>query len=215
MRENIYYTVRNRIIRGMYEQGEVIREADLAQEFQVSRTPIREVFQNLQRDKLINLLPYRGAQVTFIEFDFLFQAVAVKTELESMAVRVAAKRITDKEIEQLRAIARETAALDIAAAPDKKFDEILRVDTLFHSAVRKASRNSVLATCIEELQAHVDRFYYYTRYAAARTFDHFGDDFEQIIGALERHDPAAADAALRTHMSSYYEILRTMYGEML
>ena len=214
MREDIYNILRRRIIRGDYEQGEVIREVDLAKEFNVSRTPIREVFQNLQRDKLISLLPHRGAQVTFIEFDFFFQVVAVKTELELMAIRVAAKRINEKELEQLRAIEREASGLDMEENADKNFEKMLELDTEFHRTVRKAAKNSVLSDAVENLQAHVNRYYFYTRYTAAKTLNHFSVDFHSMIEALAKHDPQEAEETLRTHMGSYYQLIQKIYMDM-
>ena len=213
MRDDIYSTIRKRIIRGEYEQGAVIREADLAEEFHVSRTPIREVFQKLQHDKFIVLLPYRGAQVTFIEFESFFQLVAVKIELEMMAVRLAAKRIGSKEIAALRSIAEESQRLDLIEGHDESFDAMLRIDTAFHSTIRSAARNSVLAEYLKNMQAHIDRYFYFTRHESAKTMVHFADDFTKIIDALENHDQKAAEDALRGHMSSYYKIVRNMSGE--
>ena len=119
MREDIYSALRKRIIRGEYEQGEIIREADVAQEFQVSRTPVREVFQNLQGDKLITLLPYRGAQVTFIELEFFFQTAAVKQNLEEMATRLAARWATENDVRRMREIAYTILKCD----PEKNFEK--------------------------------------------------------------------------------------------
>jgi len=207
MREDIYSALRRKIIRGEYEQGEIIREADVAQEFQVSRTPVREVFQNLQNDKLITLLPYRGAQVTFIELEFFFQTAAVKQNLEEMATRLAARWATESDVRRMREIANTILKCD----PAKNFEKYLETDTQFHRTVRQASRNGVLVGTLEQLQAHIDRYYYYSKHMAAKTMGDFYSEYTAIIDAIERHDPEAAGKAVMEHLGNYYEIIQASY----
>ena len=207
MREDIYSALRRKIIRGEYEQGEIIREADVAQEFQVSRTPVREVFQNLQSDKLITLLPYRGAQVTFIELEFFFQTAAVKQNLEEMATRLAARWATESDVRRMREIADTILECD----PEKNFEKYLETDTQFHRTVRQASRNGVLVGTLEQLQAHIDRYYYYSRRLAAKTMGDFYSEYTAIIDAIERHNPEAAGKAVMSHLGNYYEIIQASY----
>lgn len=59
--EEIYNILKRRIIELKYEPGEVLNEVDLAEEFGISRTPIRKVFQQLTTDKLLNVIPRVGA----------------------------------------------------------------------------------------------------------------------------------------------------------
>jgi DNA-binding GntR family transcriptional regulator len=208
MREDIYSALRRRIIRGDYEQGEIIREADIAQEFQVSRTPVREVFQNLQSDRLITLLPYRGAQVTFIELEFFFQTIAVKQTLEEMAARLAARWASEGDVRRMREVADTILQCD----PERDFGKYLDTDTQFHRTVRQASRNGVLVGTLEQLQIHVERYYYYSRHIASKTIGDFHAEYTAIIDAIAAHDPAAASKAITTHMENYYEFVQAFYG---
>lgn len=207
MREDIYSILRRRIIRGEYEQGEIIREADVAQEFQVSRTPVREVFQNLQSDKLITLLPFRGAQVTFIELEFFFQTAAVKQTLEIMATRLAARWATKNDIQQMR----KDASAILGCNPERDFEKYLETDTHFHRIVRQASRNGVLVGTLEQLQAHIERYYYYSRHIASKTIGDFYAEYTAIIDAIENHDQDAAGQAVAKHLDNYYEIVQESY----
>ena len=209
MRSNIYNILKTRIIQGHYNPGEIIREMDIAQEFQVSRTPVREVFQSLQGDSLITLLPYRGAQVTFIELEFFFQTAMVKMVLEEMAARLAARYAAEKDIEYLREILGKLEVCD----PERNFEEYLELDTQFHRGVRQAGRNGVLSDTIERMQVHIDRFYYYARHVSVTTMGNFVQDFTTTIRALEDRDEEAAVLATRTHMSGFYEIVnRSLMG---
>jgi len=207
MREDIYTALRRRIIRGEYDQGEIIRESDVAQEFQVSRTPVREVFQNLQNDKLITLLPYRGAQVTFIELEFFFQTASVKQNLEEMATRLAARWATENDVRRMREIANKV----LDCNPQENFEKYLETDTQFHRTVRQASRNGVLVGTLEQLQAHIDRYYYYSRHAAAKTMGDFYREYTEIIDAIAAHDQEAASKAVSAHLGNYYELVQASY----
>lgn len=210
MKKDIHSMLRKRIIRGEYEQGEIIREADVAKEFQVSRTPVREVFQHLQNEKLIILLPYRGAQVTFIELEFFFQTVAVKRTLEEMATRLAARWATESDIRQMREITDRLREYN----PEKNlesFEMFLELDTQFHRTVWQASRNGLLVDLLEQMQIHIERYYYYSRHTAAGTMGGFYDDFSAIIQAITQHDPDAASAAVLTHLDGYYEVIHRTY----
>ena len=66
--EELYALVKKRIIQLQYQPGEILNEADLADEFGLSRTPVRRVFQLLSADKLINVVPRYGAQVAPVDF---------------------------------------------------------------------------------------------------------------------------------------------------
>lgn len=69
--DEIYNLLKRRIIELEYRPGEVLNEVDVADEFEISRTPIRKVFQQLSDDKLLNIIPRFGAQVTPIDFRYM------------------------------------------------------------------------------------------------------------------------------------------------
>lgn len=203
MNTQMYETLKKRIVKGFYEPGVLLREADLAEEFNASRTPVREVLQALERDRLINLLPYRGAQVSFINLDLLMQAMAVKINLEEMAARLAANNIRDKDIAKLEEIAHQIKNLD----PVEHFDKYLELDTKFHQIVREASGNEVICEYLYMLQNHVERYYYYSRDAAISSMGGFNEEFTDIIESLKNHDPDAAGKAVKAHMDTFYDVI--------
>lgn len=210
MKKDIYSTLRKRIIQGQYEQGEIIREVDVAKEFQVSRTPVREIFQNLQNEKLIILLPYRGAQVTYIELEFFFQTVAVKRTLEEMATRLATRWATENDICQMREIAQQFLNYD-PEKDFKSFEMYLELDTRFHRTIWQASRNGILVDLLEQMQSHIERYYYYSRHTAARTMGDFHSGFVKVIQAIEQRDEEASAKAILEHLNGYYEVIQTTY----
>ncbi|NLY72494.1 MAG: GntR family transcriptional regulator, partial [Tissierellia bacterium] len=102
--EQIYEIIKQRIIHLDYEPGEVLNEVELAKEFGISRTPVRRVFQLLQNDKLLNIIPRYGAQVTPIDFKDMKLVFELTRELDPFAVSLAVDRISQVELDELEEI---------------------------------------------------------------------------------------------------------------
>lgn len=204
MREDIYDALKSRIIEGAYRPGELIREIDVAQEFHVSRTPVREIFQNLQRDRLITLIPNRGAQVTYLELDFFMELVVVKRAMESLSARLACRWATEADIKGLREIVERCKGYRL---PDD-YLKVLEDDAQFHRSVCRAGRNRLLWDLMRELEVHMDRFYFFTEYITQDMLQAFIHDFETIIRAIEERDGDAASRAAEAHLDQYYDIIK-------
>lgn len=204
MREDIYDALKSRIVEGFYRPGELIRESDVAQEFQVSRTPVREIFQNLQRDRLITLIPNRGAQVTYLELDFFMELVVVKRAMESLSVRLACRWATAADVKALREIVERCKGYQL---PDD-YLKVLEDDAQFHRSVCRAGRNRLLGDLMRELEVHMDRFYFFTEYITQEMLQEFIRDFEVIIQAIEERDGDRASRAAEAHLDQYYDIIK-------
>lgn len=129
----IYETVRERIIEGILQAGTRIRERDLAEEFQVSRIPIREALPRLESEGFVKTIPRRGTVVTELTYRDVEELFAVRGSLEVLAAKLAAQASaagasTDPLFEQLttaeKALERGNDH-DIAAANSTLHEEIL------------------------------------------------------------------------------------------
>src|SRR6266581_4731171 len=111
--DDIAARIRARIMNGELAIGKPLRQAALATEFGVSRTPVREALRQLQNGGLIEMQPNRGAVVRVPAPWEVRQAYEVRAELEGLAARRAASRITERGLAALRehnAVLRESAA---------------------------------------------------------------------------------------------------------
>jgi DNA-binding GntR family transcriptional regulator len=121
--EQIAERIGNAIIRGGYEPGARIQEQELADQFHVSRGPVREALRILERDGLVQINARRGAQVTQLDVDEVNDLFEVRISLIGLAARLAAER-RDPEltarlragIERLAGIAKNTDADAYASA---------------------------------------------------------------------------------------------------
>src|SRR6185295_2964356 len=99
--DDIALVIEEAIVSGELEPGTVLRQEQLSEQFEVSRTPIREALRRLAALGLVSFVPNRGVRVRTIQADELYEAFLVRAELESLATELAASRMTDESLEEL------------------------------------------------------------------------------------------------------------------
>src|SRR5690554_4177788 len=102
--DDIYEILKKRIVLLDYEPGLVLNEVDIAEEFNISRTPVRKIFQQLHNDKLLNIIPRFGAQVPAIDFKQMKHVFELTRELDPFATKLAVERISEENIKKLEEI---------------------------------------------------------------------------------------------------------------
>ncbi len=79
---DIYQTIRNQIITLELEPGDIISETDMSKKFNISRTPIREVFQRLEYDGLVNIIKNKGTEITPVNFKKILNFTYMREKIE-------------------------------------------------------------------------------------------------------------------------------------
>lgn len=192
--ESVYSMLRKEILTCALAPGTEISEAELAVRFKVSKTPVREALANLRAEGLVRSFPRRGYQVVPVTFGDMNELFDLRTILEAGAAELAAKRITDAEIAELRKIAE--VVYDQSEPPS--LERFIQANRDFHFAIAKASGNEriyhLLARQIDELE----RFFY----LGARLRDVSNEtqtDHKEIVDVLARRDPEQARAIMIRH----------------
>ena len=108
--ERAYGEIRRMIIRLDLAPGDVVREADLQAALDMSRTPIREALQRLARDHFVTVIPRRGMFVSAIDVDELSMLYETRAIMEPYAARLATKRGTHDDWDEMAAVLAETIA---------------------------------------------------------------------------------------------------------
>ncbi|MCB1954113.1 MAG: GntR family transcriptional regulator [Rhodocyclaceae bacterium] len=139
--EQLGEEIEERIVTGRYPPGFRLDEQDLAAEFGVSRTPIREALIYLASSGLVETRPRRGAIVAELSPTRLCEMFEVMAELEAMCGRLAARRITQEEQAALLEAHRACESARDADDPDTYY----RLNEVFHQQIYQASHNSFLA----------------------------------------------------------------------
>ena len=114
--DDIALVIEEAIVSGELAPGTVLRQEQLSEQFNVSRTPVREALRRLAALGLVSFVPNRGVRVRTISRDELHEAFMVRAELESLATEVAATKITPEELAELDAAERRFAEISQAAA---------------------------------------------------------------------------------------------------
>ena len=181
------------IIGGELVPGQRLRGDDLAATYGVSRIPVREAMRTLEAGGWIEIRPRYGAYVrshSAVELRELFE---VRSVSEAYAARWAAERRTDAELDQLRAIVRDTQR----AARSGDVAVLSPLSASFFDVLHRAAHNSVLELTLATLAKRA-RFYYAT--VAGQLGSDWAAVHEQIVDAVGGRDPERAGTLVREHI---------------
>jgi DNA-binding GntR family transcriptional regulator len=140
--------IRGQILRGKLKPGERLVEDKLSAELGVSRVPVREALRGLSMEGLVRLEPNRGATVTEITPKLLAELVEVRTLLEALNARLAARRHDPRIV----ALLQDTLHRGNEATQSGMSEELARLNAEFHERLAEASRNSVLSDIMRSLR---------------------------------------------------------------
>jgi len=196
--KNKAYAALKSVIAGMdvYGSGAEIRldERSLAQEFGISRTPVREAMAQLEREGFVRTLPRRGVYVVRKTRREVIELITAWAALESMAARLITENASDDEIASLR---RVFAAFDNGQVR-AHLDEYSEANIEFHQTLIRLSRNSVLIDLAENLFTHMRMIRRKTIGEKDRA-DRSIRDHMHIIEALEARNTVRAEKLVRDH----------------
>lgn len=188
--EGLFHVIGERIIRGDLPPGARIRDADLAAELQVSRTPVREALQRLERIGLVVMYPSRYTEVTSVTPDAIAAAHAFAGLQAGIIVRLACPRLTAAERDEVcELIDRIPATVDDAAACSNA-----RRATIGYLAAR--SGNPLQQALVDEASLALARALKTFEITAAHR-DDLREGAQRLADALREGDADAAEAACR------------------
>lgn len=198
-----------RIFDGTYQDGDRLDEVRLAEQFGVSRTPLREALQRLARSGLVELVARRGAFVRQPGPVELMEMFEVMAEFEAVCGRLAAKRISDEALAELHDANDKCQSAVEAQEPDAYYAENER----FHRIIYRESGNGFLAKETGNLHRRLQPFRRQQLRLRGRMAQSMGEH-RAILDALEKGDSEAAATALRGHVAiqgeKFYSLIATL-----
>jgi DNA-binding GntR family transcriptional regulator len=195
------------IMEGELAPGERIVETQIARELGISQGPVREALRDLAALGLVELQPYRGARVRQPTRTEHLEAMRVRTELEVLAAREAAGRLTDEDATRLRLLCSE---MEAAYRAGSVHDHALK-NTEFHATVIHASGNRTLERVWMMLQPFAQTYLTVT-VAGLKPADQYVDLHGPILDALLSGDPDLVERALREHGRANETMVRNADG---
>ncbi|GAB4266924.1 MAG: GntR family transcriptional regulator [Pararhodobacter sp.] len=195
--QDAYSLILDAIDDGIYRPGDRLVESELAERFGVSRTPIREALQRLETQSLL-ARDGRSLIVASLDHNQLAELYVVRSELEGLAARLAAKHATVEEVRVLR----DMVAEDRLLVNDPK--ALSRANKRFHKQIHLASHNRFLIRQLDLV--HRSMALLATTSLEARGRGQAAlDEHDAIVEAIARGDGDGADIALRDHISRAFE----------
>ena len=193
--EDAYQLLRDRILQGQIKPGERLREASLAEELGVSRTPIREALLRLKNDSLLVHEPNRGMIVSSLDYQAVTELYLVREVLEGTAAGLAAQHASDAEIEALADL------LDAQKRQANDPSEASRLNRVFHRAIYHGAHNRFIIKTLDGLSQSMSLLGRTTLSIEGRQAQAL-HEHRAILAEIERRDAAAAEEAARAHIRS-------------
>jgi GntR family transcriptional regulator, rspAB operon transcriptional repressor len=190
-----YRALRDAIIATELEPGQRLSENELAERLAVSRTPIREALIRLRDDRFVQIVPQLGTFVTRISTAAVEDAQFIRESLECAAVRLAATRAHGADLAALGGLVRRQT--EVVEHGD--YERFAVLDDEFHAALCELAGRPVAWEVAQRVKGHLNRV---RRLSLPQPnyLDEMVAEHRLVLDALDRHDPDAAESALRHHL---------------
>jgi DNA-binding GntR family transcriptional regulator len=191
-------TIRSMIANLELPPGSVVSESQLTKQLGCGRSPVREALLILSTEYLIKQVPGLGSTVAGLDITDYTHITELQQAIEPFAVRLAATRITDAELDELDAVLDEARA----AVEAGDIDQMANLNLRFHEKVLAATRNQYMVDTAMRLNWYAVRFW---RFAYSRGVPMMPSihEHERILQALRNHDPDEAQKVSHDHWADY------------
>lgn len=197
LRDVVFNTLRQAILKGELAPGERLMEIQLAEKLGVSRTPIREAIRKLELEGLVLMIPRKGAEVARISEKNLKDVLEVRRSLEELAIELACQRMTDEDfadLEHAENVFRKSVQRGTSM-------EIAENDERYHDVIYNSTRNARLVQILNNLREQMYRYRLeYIKDEDKRQILML--EHEKILKALKGRHVAEAKSAVREHIDN-------------
>ena len=208
LRDVVFLTLRQAILKGELQPGERLMEIQLANKLGVSRTPVREAIRKLQAEGLVLMIPRKGAEVADITEKSLTDVLEVRQALEKLAVQLACDKITQEEIDSLKEAGEEFRK--IAAGDD--VTATAEADVRFHDIIYLSTDNQKLVTLLNNLREQMYR--YRVEYLKDEsTYPTLIEEHQKMYEALKAKDSKLAVSYVERHLHNQAEAVKKIIRE--
>jgi DNA-binding GntR family transcriptional regulator len=199
LKDKAYAAIKDAILSVRFEPGMPLVESDLAEQLGISKTPIRDALQELEREGFVTRILFKGALVTDVTVEDIVEVFQLRAVLEGLAAFLAAPLFTTQELDQ---VAEHLRAADTALAAGNLLLCSEEGRKLHYAIIDKAQAdNRRLARITRNLDDHVQRFRILSDRISGR-LDKSVKEHHRVLAALYQRDALAAEQAMRDHLFS-------------
>ena len=197
LRDLVFTTLRQAILKGELQPGERLMEIQLAEKMGVSRTPIREAIRKLEKEGLVIMVPRKGAEVAGISEKMLKDVLEVRMTLEKLALRLAMNHAGAGDIRKLE----EAEEQFQEAVEQQTLIEMAEADEHFHFIIYELAQNDKLKELLNSLKENMYR--YRLEYLKSESYRlSLMEEHNAIIEAFKHNDPEAGIAVTDKHIAN-------------
>jgi DNA-binding GntR family transcriptional regulator len=208
LKEKAYLQLERDIYSGYRRPGERLIEVDLARDLNVSRAVVREIIKQLSLKGLVEIVPYKGASVARMSIQEIEEVYVIQSALEGLAVHLAIRKFTKKEIDELEMVHEESKKNMPGDALSWQ-----RLNTRFHRTFLENCGNTKLLELVEGNNIKFARYWFLILSIPGR-IEKSIDEHEKILMATKRKSPISGRYAMERHIRSstndLIEFLRKM-----
>ncbi len=208
LHQEVATRLRQRIIEGELAPGAKLNERELSERLQVSRTPLREAVKMLAAEGLVELLPNRGAVVAQMSEQDVIETFEVIAGLEGLAGELAAQRIDDAELAEIRALHFEM----LAAHARRDLPTYYELNARIHARINAAARNTVLTQTWQTVNARLQSLRFRSNLDENK-WQQAVREHERMVELLASRDAPAMRSLMIAHLlakrDAVLELLRT------
>lgn len=209
--DRVFQTLQSDITKGAIQPGSKISETELANQYGISRGPLREALQRLESRGLIERIAHVGTRVVSLNLNELLEIYQVREALEGLACRLAAENMSDAEIESLDQLLHKHAAdaeLQLGHAYFQK-----EGDLDFHYQIVQGAKNEHLAKQILSDMYHLLRMYRYQCSLSEGRPQRALKEHQAILDAIADRDADLAEMLMRKHIRKARENIAQQYKQ--
>jgi DNA-binding GntR family transcriptional regulator len=201
--QRVRESLRQQILRGDLVPGQRLVEAELGEQFAVTRAGVRAALFDLTAEGLVERIQHRGARVRVVSLEEAIEITECRMALEGLCAAKAAERVTSDDLSELARLGK-TMRDAVSSGDLLTYSEL---NHTLHQRIREISGQRTAERTIERLRGQLVRHQFRLALQPGRPSASL-PEHEQIIAALTDRDPAAAEHAMRQHLCSVIEALR-------
>ena len=208
LRDVVFHTLREAILKGELKPGERLMELQLAAKLGVSRTPIREAIRMLEQEGLAVTVPRKGAEVARMTEKDMEDVLVVRAALDGLAVELACDNITAEQLGQLQNAERRFGS----CIKNGDLKKIAEADVEFHEVIYRATGNTRLVTMLSNLREQMYRY----RVEYLKDSDNYPEllrEHQAIVEGISKRDKKHVAEVMRSHIYNQAEAIKNMIRE--
>ena len=197
LRDVVFNTLRDAILKGELEPGERLMEIQLAERLGVSRTPIREAIRRLELEGLVRMIPRKGAEVAKISEKSLRDVLEVRRSLEELAAELACQRMDAEALKDLE----DAQKAFIQAVESGETMTMAEADEHFHDVIYMGTGNTRLVQILNNLREQMYR-YRFEYIKDSSQHERLVEEHKVIYESIVKKDKETASHMAKVHIDN-------------